>query len=258
MEHWDNTALPILWLGLGLLLVFTLLAFILLIVKVHIKRIRLKEQEKHGLILSNQKELLKVSLETEERERQRIAHHLHDDLISQLYRIKLMCEDLSLSEMITKGIKTARNVSHELTPPMLNQLSIDKLMLDFLFPYQEKYDIHFKYRPREKTALSNTFKLHLLRIFQQLIINIDQHAKATTIDIILRSSTKYVCLMVQDNGIGYDANSKHGIGLKSITSRVQVLNGSCKIKKAKIGTVFHFISKNEASSSVLSEESTNI
>lgn len=189
------------------------------------------------------KELLKVSLETEERERKRISHHLHDDLISQLYRIKLMCKDASLNELIKHGIKTARIVSHELTPPMLNELSIEELIIDFLYPYNEQYSISFYYNPKRIGHLNNTFKLHIFRIFQQLIINIEKHAKATKIEIILRLSSTYISLSVQDNGIGYNAKSKLGIGLKSIESRVQVLNGSHRIKKVRKGTLFTFIAK---------------
>ena len=242
----DDSAIPAIWLGLGLLLVFLLLSFIFLFVKIHIKRIRLKDQEKHNIILNNQKELLKVSLETEERERKRIAHYLHDDLISQLYRIKLMNKDTSISNLIKSGIKTARLVSHELTPPMLNELSIENLMVDFLFPYNEKYSIHFRYNPKRESSLNNTFKLHVFRIFQQLIINIDKHAKASKILVTLRFTRNYFCLTVLDNGIGYNPKGKLGLGLRGIESRVQILKGSHRIKKVIEGTLFIFITKRHA------------
>lgn len=232
-------------LFLGLFLISGLLFFIVLFVRVHVKKIRKEESKKSLLLIEHQKELLKTSIEIQEKERKRIAENLHDDLISQLYRIKLININASINELIKTGITSTRTISHLLSPPLLAQASFEELITDFMEAYKSKYTINFIANSEEEIVNDHN-KLNVFRIFQEVITNCNKHAEADRIEIMWKASGNNICLLVRDNGVGIDSKTKNGMGFKNIESRAQVLGGSYKFKQNKPkGTTFIFTAKNE-------------
>ncbi|MGH1336987.1 MAG: sensor histidine kinase [Aureispira sp.] len=194
-------------------------------------------------LVNHQKELLKNSIETQEKERKRIAENLHDDLISQLYRIKLMNDDAAINELVKKGITTTRTISHLLSPPLLEQTSFKELIIDFMVPYEKEYKVNFVINSEERID-NITDKLNFFRIFQEVITNCNKHAKANAIEIVWRIAEKRCCLIIRDNGIGLNAGQKKGLGFKNIESRTQLLNGSYKFKDNQPkGTTFILVTE---------------
>jgi len=233
------------WMWFALLFVTGLVFFIILITRVFYKNILKKEQILNESKFEHQKELLKNSIEIQEKERKRIAENLHDDLISQLYRIKLMNVNASINELIKNGITTTRTISHVLSPPLLEQTSLKELIIDFMMPYQKRYSIGFTVNSDKRISNSIT-KLNIFRIFQEIITNCNKHAGASTIEIIWRVTETNLSLIVRDNGIGISLKNKKGMGFKNIESRSQIIEGKFKIKKNKPkGTTFIFTTKNE-------------
>lgn len=228
-------------LTIFLLLVILLLSLFLFI-RMHLKKMRVEEQKKIALIVQNQKELSAALIEGQERERARMAGVLHDDLIACLYRIILCNKEESINEMLKQSIQKARKLSHELIPPLWEELSIETLMLDFLQPFQQHYNIQVNFNNSNNKALEAATKLQLFRIFQEVLTNIDKHAKATVIEVAYRFQKNYCCLIIKDNGVGLDPQKTTGLGLKNITLRTQILNGSYKMKSNQPqGTSFVFL-----------------
>ncbi|MFK7796983.1 MAG: sensor histidine kinase [Aureispira sp.] len=230
-------------LGVGTILLIMLLFSLFIFVRLHLQRMREEEQKKMALMVQHQQELSIALVEEQERERARIASELHDDLIAQLHRIKLSNQDQYINKMLKQSIQRARQLSHDLTPPMLAELSLESLLMDFLEPFQEHYTIQLHLNHSENRALEQAQKLQLFRIFQEVITNINKHAKATAIDITYRFQQRYCCLMVKDNGVGFDPHKRNGLGLKNIQLRSQLLQGQYKIKTNQPqGTTFIFFS----------------
>ncbi|QMU64081.1 MAG: histidine kinase [Flavobacteriaceae bacterium] len=183
--------------------------------------------------------MLQISIIIQERERKRIASDLHDHLIAQLHRTKLINLDSSINGMLKKSIAMARYISHDLSPPLLAKTSVTSLFEDFLNPFREKYVITIWFSPGNNKDINEIKKLQLFRIFQEVIVNCDKHAKATEIEVLLRISKKYVHLIIKDNGIGIKKTSVRGLGLKNIELRVAFLKGTYRIQQNKPkGTVF--------------------
>lgn len=245
METWKDTEELAFWIWFVVLLFSALIILILFIIRTSFKSVLQKEQAMSVAAIEHQKELLKTSIEIQEKERKRIAENLHDDVISQLYRIKLMNTDTSINELIKKGITTARTISHVLSPPLLEQTSFKELIIDFMVPYQKKYTINLTINSEERIG-NSIHKLNIFRIFQEVITNCNKHAKANTIEIIWRASEKRLCLIVKDDGVGISSENKKGMGFKNIESRTQILEGNFKFKNTKSkGTTFIFTAKNE-------------
>jgi len=231
MEMKQEVLTIFLLLGVGTFLLIFLLSLLFLFIRVHLKRMKTEAQQRHVLELNHQKELSTATVEIQERERARIAGELHDNLIAQLYRIKLSNEDSNINAMLKDSIQKARALSHDLSPPMLEQVPIQTIMLDYLEPFQKKYQIHTNLNRIGNKIIHKNIKLQLFRIFQEALTNIDKHANASQIEVYYRFDKHYLCLMVKDNGVGFKTSDRTGLGLKNISLRTQILESTYKLKQ---------------------------
>ena len=82
----------------------------------------------------------------------------------------------------------------------------------------------------------------LFRVAQQALANIEQHAAARHVRIVLERSGSAVALRVQDDGRGFDPAEvevlagHQGFGLTSMRERVQALGGQLAIETGRGGT----------------------
>lgn len=246
MENWKDPATPFVWLIAGFLIVTTLLVFIAVFINQYIKNLKQREQEKYELAAAYQRELLETSMEVQERERARIAANLHDDLIAQLYGLKLKNSDTELSGMLTQSIQTARSISHDLCPPMMEHLSMPELVTDIAENYQDHYHIDLRLREEKGVTLDTAKKLQLYRILQEVLTNMHKHAEASQALIFYRLSHKYLSLLVQDNGKGFDLEGGTGMGMKNIALRAAFLKAQYRFtQNGTSGTSFILRTQNQ-------------
>lgn len=228
------------WLFPIFLFLLMILGFLGFIVRKHIVTVIKKEQEKAQLRINYQKELLVNSIEIQETERARIAADLHDDLIAQLQRINFMNDNAGLQPLLKTAITRARGISHDLTPPLLNELYLRELIQDFLHPFEKKYTIDFNFSGEQEQKLDKIKKLHIFRIFQEVMTNIIKHAQANSIEITLQLTNELLSLLIKDDGIGFDTQKlKKGLGSKNLELRTQLLKGDYHITSVpNQGTTF--------------------
>ncbi|HIB38059.1 hypothetical protein [Mesonia sp.] len=230
MENSEESLIPIQWILGNLVLFLALLTFIGLLVRKYIQRIK-KESE---LKLEHQQVLLENSIEIQERERNRIASEIHDNLIAQLYQVKLLNNEKELSSYITNSIQTARNISHELSPPLIENHTLEEVFEAFLFPLRKQYEIEFLHTNPNGIVFDNTVKLHLFRIFQEVITNIQKHAKTEKFSVSLKINLNYVLLVIKDFGVGFQSkNITKGLGSKNIELRAKQIHAHYKFKENK-------------------------
>lgn len=226
MENFESL-IPLKWIIANLLLFLGLLVFIILLSRKFIEQVK-KEAD---IKLTYQKNLLENSIQIQEKERTRIAAEIHDDLIAQLYQLKLLSEQENLVPVITKSIQTARAISHELFPPLLEKQSLEETFEGFLFPLKKKYQIEFIVQNRLRVLFENQVKLHLFRIFQEVLTNIEKHAQTKSIKIDLKITKQYVFLAITDFGIGFEAEKlQTGLGFKNIELRARQIQATYKFE----------------------------
>ena len=234
---------PIIWLSLGLVIISILLAFIFLFIKTHIEKIKKEEKKKRDLALQYQKELLKTTILTQEKERERIAQDIHDGLVSKLNVIRLSKKDeKQINTQIADCIKTVRLISHDLTPPLIEETPIDTL-LHKVVSVLDQDTIHLETHCSLHTtaSLSPTTKLQIIRVIQEVTTNTLKHAQATQIRFLIRHTEHFFSIKMEDNGVGFNATKSQGLGLKNITARIQLLQGTHIFKSTpKKGSIFLF------------------
>ncbi|ASK29994.1 hypothetical protein CEY12_07680 [Chryseobacterium sp. T16E-39] len=242
MSQWENPGLVVewIWIGIGLFFLTTLLITILIIN--YLQSIRKNKQKVMQLVRNTQTECWENTLHLQERDRERLAEELHDNIISHLNVIRLNINHKNTEELnleLKKSMQQIRELSHNLTPPDLGDIELTDLIADYLDQISKTIHVDFRHMIAD-TLISSPVKLNIFRIVQELVTNILKHANATKIDVSLRISLEYLMLTIEDNGSGFkQGTSHHGIGLRNIQSRAQKIQAVYKLKsKPEKGTKF--------------------
>jgi len=198
---------------------------------------RITNLEKEKMILS-----LTSMLEGQEAERTRIAQDLHDGLGGLLSSVrnhfslievevkkldKLNVYDRTNS-MIDQACKEVRRISHNLMPAslQLNGLvaTVQQYCQDIL--NTKKLEVQFEQTGMDNFRLEEAKEIFIYRIIQEAVTNALKHAEAKTLLVQLGYFENDVTLIIEDDGVGFIPDiTQDGIGLKSIKSRVEHLNG---------------------------------
>ncbi len=247
MEKWQDPETLAIWFGIILIFVLLLVASIITLVRLSYLKILTKTREENQLKLDHQRVLLETNIEVQERERERIAADLHDELIGKLTAIRLTNQVESqkgkLDEMINQSIIVARRITHDLSPPLIDMTALHELITDLIAPWKNTIDVVFDKDIRADFPLKGAHKIQLKRITQEILTNTAKHAAASKIEVRLRQTHRFLVLEISDNGKGLNLETaKKGLGLKNIESRAQFINANYKIKtQPGKGTSFLFI-----------------
>lgn len=193
----------------------------------------------HRTLTIWQQERIKAEVETLEAERKRIATNLHDEIGPKLSAIKLHINQIEPSDNLDKNlmeksstqideiIQYFRDVSFELLPNTLVRYGIAAATDELIYRLPPgQLTIHFK---AEEIVMKKEDEINLFRIIQEIIHNTIKHAGASVLQIEISHVPPNMILETKDDGIGFVYNEKmknaNGIGLLSIQSRVEILNG---------------------------------
>jgi len=209
-----------------------------------------KQREKDQAIIFEKEQRSKAIIETEEKERIRIARDLHDGIAQTMTAAKMQLEHFmeesgktlqipdSLKyayDLVVDSAKEVRTISHSMIPNALIKSGLVAAVRDFVNRMgNEKLKINLIVLGLEERFNSNAETV-IFRVLQELVSNIIKHAQANEITIQLIKENHDFTLMVEDNGKGFDpekAAVQDGIGLKNIRSRVEYLNGSVSFDSA--------------------------
>jgi signal transduction histidine kinase/tetratricopeptide (TPR) repeat protein len=235
-----------LWGGLSVvaLVIFTSLYFRQRSVKDHIikeQRIRQLEEEKKLLAA-------KALVEGQEDERKRIARELHDGLGVLLSTARMQFTSIgdkspanrSVIERAAKLLEQAsgdvRKISHNMMPGLLTKLGLFDALIELFEKISETEKLKVEYEvPEEGERLPENSEIMLYRIVQELVNNTLKHAGASDIIFRIKQENGVMHVFYQDNGKGFDVEAKmkaKSIGLTSIQSRVNFLNGKMRLRSA--------------------------
>jgi two-component system NarL family sensor kinase len=190
-------------------------------------------------------------LRTQEAERTRVAIELHDEIAPVVVMAKYMIEDAigrigpdapaestrTLNDAVQRlrGVITElRRISTDLRPRLLDDLGLLPT-LEWLSRGVEQAYRGVRVECRLSVAENDVperLKLDLFRIAQDALSNVVEHANATRAVVSLSSTPEELCIMVEDDGTGFDlgaASSKRdgglNLGLQSIRKRVEATGG---------------------------------
>jgi PAS domain S-box-containing protein len=191
-----------------------------------------------------QREITEAVLTAQENERAELGKELHDNINQILTTTRLYLEyvlqkkgdqDLLVKQShdhLSKAIREIRQLSRTLMPPSLGEVTL-KLGLEELFANMNALNsikFTFHYSINDENKLGNDLKLSIFRIVQEQLNNIIRHSDAKNVEVQLVQQNNLLCLVVKDNGVGFDTTkSPTGLGLRNIISRANLFKGKVEI-----------------------------
>lgn len=187
-------------------------------------------------------------------ERQRLMQDIHDGMGSQLMSALKVAESGSLNDIETAQVLRECIDDLKLTVDSMTSVEPDLLLLLATLRYRlgpriEGYGLQLRWEVQDVLALDwldARSALHVLRILQEGISNILQHARATELRVMTGeaadevSAEAGVFVILQDNGQGFTCQpaSEAGHGLSSMTKRAQEIGGKVSWQANGGGTLF--------------------
>lgn len=190
-------------------------------------------------------------IESQERERQRIAGELHDSIGQNLLVIKnraLMALGVvadaakaqkqldEISATASQSIEEVREIAYDLHPYQLDRLGLTKAIEEMLKRVSEASGIEIsKYIEPVDGIFSKELEINLFRVVQEGVNNVVKHSGATEATVMVRKNLPLVYVSVRDNGRGFAAagnGALQGLGLKGIRERARILGGALTINSA--------------------------
>jgi len=197
------------------------------------------------------RELVRQLVNTQEDERRRISRDLHDQLGQQLTALRLRLESLKSNSAADKNLadqiddlqKLVRGIDSEvdflaweLRPIALDDLGLPAVLTN----YGEEWSSHYKIPAQVHIAGMDSQRLwpqvetNLYRITQEALNNIYKYASAARVDVILERRENDVVLIIEDDGVGFNAGdgdgTDKGLGLAGMRERAALLGGTLEIE----------------------------
>jgi two-component system NarL family sensor kinase len=205
----------------------------------------------HRLADRNLKELAHKTVMFQEDEKKHLARELHDGinqlLVSSKCHLELLDNKLdhdalsdSLNQHIEKSqsslttaINEVRRISHNLRPSALDDIGLEAALTTLLKDYKSHTEIEIETLfETEKGKLKSEIATTLYRVTQESLTNIEKHAEASKVTVILQQMGTLLQLIIRDDGKGFnetDSSVKQGIGLRNMRERVEFIGGELEI-----------------------------
>lgn len=183
----------------------------------------------------------------EERERRRLAQHLHDQLGQSLVALKLKLEVLRESpdssdararwdhaiDQVDEAIEDTRTMTFELCPPILYDLGLEAALEWLVAEMSGHNDIDMEVTTDgDSGALDEESRSFLFQAARELLTNAIRHARPRRIGLDVRHGEGEIIIKVKDDGIGIELDqlgsrwsSGSGFGLFNLRERLNHLGG---------------------------------
>jgi len=207
-----------------------------------------KELETQKLVtLLKEQELTTIDamIEGQEKERQRIANDLHDDLGGLMTTVKWHFDALKEKKskelfektnmLLDEAYQKIRSIAHAKNSGVIAKQGLLKAINQMAEKISALNKIHIEVIDHGlENRLENSLELTIFRIIQELIANIIKHANATEATIHITNHHYSLNLMIEDNGKGFNPSqitkTNKGMGISSIDKRIEHLNGKLTIE----------------------------
>ena len=200
---------------------------------------------------SAQENFSRQLIESQERERQRIAAELHDSLGQTMLIIKnraslalkALADRASAEEQLDEisasasdALEEVRTIAYNLRPYQLDRFGLTKTLQAMCAQASRTSGIHFSTQVEPIDSLfTKQAEINVYRVIQEAINNIIKHSEAAEARCAIRRRAECVELLVEDNGKGFapvegdGVPARSGFGLVGMAERVRLMGGTCVV-----------------------------
>ncbi len=199
-----------------------------------------------NLKLQHHREMIKVSIDTEEKERRDISEELHENINQVLATVNMKIAQAApglhdaerselneIKELLNYSIVSIRSIAKRLSPLALEGLGLQTVLEELLSELEPENDISYSVMVDE-TAIKNAdsdIQTLLYRIAQLQINNIEKHSDAKNVFIKIRSMREKISMVIYDDGTGTNLEKlEFGSGFSIVQERVEAFGGRFNLK----------------------------
>ena len=202
--------------------------------------------------LAELRDMSRQIVETEERERRRIARELHDEIGQGLTALKLVLEGAigaddvavrkrqrSALDLSNELLHSIRQISFDLRPPVLDDLGLIPALVTMFERFHALAGLEVSFRHGGVAErLSQDVETVAYRIVQEALTNVIRHASLRLASVSLWSNAETVLLRIEDQGAGFEPDAVRvggGNGLRGMRERARFLGGSLTVESSTGG-----------------------
>ena len=217
-----------------------------------------KVTERTAELAQAHEQMKRVSFEliwAEEKERERIAAELHDQVGQSLLLAKMKLDALEdklsddtlhtyameAASLIETSIHDIRSLTFRMRPPILDTAGIETALEWLCSSISNDYSIQVDFTDdcQQKPRLSTEMRYSLYQAVRELLLNVVKHAGTEKAHVSITCENQMIVVQVADNGIGFnhpDAIMKHvhngGYGLYNVRQRIKQMGGRFVVESA--------------------------
>ena len=198
------------------------------------------------------RELLRRIVNIQEEERRSIARELHDHLGQQLTALRLslgtikqeargrenlLAKVQSSEEILRRLDADVDMMAWRLRPAPLDQLGLPAALEQFVSEWSGHSGVAAEFHAAGLNGcrLPPEVETNLYRIMQEALNNVQKHAQACKVGVLLERRGEQVVFIVEDDGKGFDPDEKGGggsMGLINMRERAALIDGRLEIESA--------------------------
>jgi signal transduction histidine kinase len=195
-----------------------------------------------------QREKIFAEITIRENERKRIAGDLHDSMGPLLSAVKLNISSVDIvvpadREILEKTagyldeiIGSMRRISHDLLPSTLERRGLLEAVREFIQQVKNKQSVDIQLYIVKEIRVPKDKEIHIFRMVQEIVHNTIKHAQARALQIGFSEENGHLLCLTKDDGKGFDKEkvltTSQGLGLRSLESRCEILNGILTLESA--------------------------
>jgi len=182
----------------------------------------------------------------QEAERHYIARELHDEAGQSIASLKVglsllernsknpeevVSRSLELRSVADDVLDNLHRLASALRPPSLDHLGMVPAMRNLTDIVCKQNNLYVRFSVKgDIVRFPDEAETAIYRILQEALTNVVRHAHATHVDIIIESQEEKLCVIIEDNGVGFDPTTSrlNHLGLIGMNERALMLGGSIR------------------------------
>lgn len=207
-------------------------------------------------------QLLQRIVNAQEDERRRIALEMHDQMGQQLTALLIGLNSLSVSDDPAPGaaatsdqlaklqdiassvMERMHRLAWELRPATLDNLGLEAALNQYVKDWSGRSGVDAEFMTRIQPAEFNQpaeFGTALYRIVQEALTNVERHAKASHVSVLLERQGGHIIAIVEDDGCGFEVEQDETgmprpvaqrLGLLGMVERAELVGGRLTIESS--------------------------
>jgi signal transduction histidine kinase len=182
-------------------------------------------------------------------ERERIARLLHDTLGQSLSYLRSVLEQFNMDDLYSRiasiqhdldrmrdisndAYEQIRQTLHSLQPQYEGNLTETLHTIASKTAERARFELQYRVRGTNRQLLPSDVQRKILLIMREAINNIEQHAKAKTVNFSLLWDETHLTVSLEDDGVGFDPEAISGFGhfgIQIMKQRIKEIDGLIEV-----------------------------